>query len=252
MTTPASPRVSLHDPEVGPASAVGVPVSLQVVSSAAFAPAADVPDDVREHFGALLRNLPWPGGGTARRITTVALTSCVRGEGVSTCAALTAVTAAGAGNHKVVLIDANLAHPAAHQRFGIDLAPGLAEVVSEHRPASTTLHAVWPGRLWVLTAGQADPGRLYGDTERWARVLAEMAHEFELVVLDMPAIGDVASAMHLFGLFDGVVLVVEHERVRWEVAQKKRQGLIRARANLVGVAFNKRTEHIPAWLYRTL
>ena len=252
MTTPVPRRVSLHDPEVGEAPTVNSEVPFQVVSPAAVAPAADIPDDVREHFRRLLRNLPWPGGGTARRITTVALTSCVRGDGVSTCAALTAVTAAGAGNHKVALIDANLAHPAVHRRFGIEVAPGLAEVVSGHRPPSAVLHAVWPGRLWVLTAGQAEPGRLYGDTERWARILAEMAHEFDLVVLDMPAIGDVASAMHLFGLFDGVVLVVEHERVRWEVAQKKRQGLLRARANLVGVAFNKRTEHIPAWLYRTL
>jgi hypothetical protein len=134
----------------------------------------------------------------------------------------------------------------------LGLGPGLAEVIVDQRPVSAAMQILLPGRLWVLTAGCGEPGRVYGATDRWRSVLGNLKQGFDLVVLDLPATGEAASAMHLFGLLDGLVLVVEHERVRWEVAQKTRQGLIRARANVLGVAFNKRTEHIPAWLYRTL
>jgi len=76
--------------------------------------------------------------------------------------------------------------------------------------------------------------------------------DFDLVVFDMPAAGQIPSSLQWFRLFDSVVLVVEDERVRWQVGQRTAKTLRRAGANLAGVAFNRRQRHIPNWLYKTL
>lgn len=207
--------------------------------------------DVPECFRTLLRNLPWPGSGLTRRLTTLGVTSFYRGEGVSTIAAQTALAAAAAGSYRVLLVDGNLAAPAVHRVFRQDLSPGLADVVLDHHPLPAAIRRTGE-HLAVLTAGCGEPARVYEPAARWTSILNSLKQNFDLVVFDLPATSEANSAWHLFGMFDGVVLVVEHERVRWEAAYQKRQTLLRANANVLGVAFNKRTEHIPAWLYRTL
>lgn len=209
-------------------------------------------DEFQEYFQTLLRNLPWPSRGSARRLTTVGLTSCYRREGVSTIAVRTALAAARTVGHHVLLVDANLTHPSVHELFHVRREPGLANVVLDDHPLEAALQPLVAGRLSLLTAGRGGSAGAWAAVAGWATLLARLQQDFALAVFDLPATSEIGSAMQLFGLFDGVVLVVEHERVRWEVAQRKRQGLLRAQANLVGVAFNKRTEHIPAWLYRTL
>jgi Mrp family chromosome partitioning ATPase len=49
-----------------------------------------------------------------------------------------------------------------------------------------------------------------------------------------------------------VLLVVEAERVRVEVARRQKDLLTQAKTHLLGVVLNKRPQHIPAPLYRFL
>ena len=51
---------------------------------------------------------------------------------------------------------------------------------------------------------------------------------------------------------DGVVLVVESEKTRWEVAESARKWIKSGNGNVLGVVLNKRKYHIPNWLYRRL
>jgi protein-tyrosine kinase len=51
---------------------------------------------------------------------------------------------------------------------------------------------------------------------------------------------------------DGLLLVLESEKVRWEVAQSRSSALADMGANLLGVVMNKRPDHVPRWLYNTL
>ncbi|MFZ0944113.1 MAG: hypothetical protein WB930_11840 [Syntrophobacteraceae bacterium] len=64
--------------------------------------------------------------------------------------------------------------------------------------------------------------------------------------------GDSSPAMQIAGLMDGVVLVVEAESTRWEVAGRAKEDLLQADSKLLGVILNRRKMHIPDWLYRTL
>lgn len=209
-------------------------------------------DETHEYFHALLRSLPWPGNGLGRRIRTVGMTSCYRGEGVSTVATHTAISAAGSGNYNVLLVDANLGRPALHTAFDLPLEPGLAEVLCRGAQFSSAIRPTRHGSLSVLSAGSADIGGVYEAPDRVNALLGDLKKDFDLVVFDMPAAGQVPSSLEWLRLFDSVVLVLEDERVRWQVGQRMAKSLRRAGANLAGVAFNRRQKHIPNWLYKTL
>ncbi len=49
-----------------------------------------------------------------------------------------------------------------------------------------------------------------------------------------------------------MILVVEAERTRKQVAQETKAHLKLANANLGGVVLNKRQFHVPDWLYQRL
>ena len=209
-------------------------------------------DETQEYYQALLRGLPWPGNGLARRVRTVGLTSCYSGEGVSMVASRAAAAAAGSGTYNALLVDANVGRPSLHSAFDLSLTPGLSEVLSEEASCGAAVQQTRQSHLSVLTAGSAAITGVYEAVDRLNVLLGELKKGFDLVVFDMPAVGQVPSSLEWFRLFDSVVLVVEDERVRWQVGQRTAKSLRRAGANLAGVAFNKRHEHIPNWLYKTL
>ena len=64
-------------------------------------------------------------------------------------------------------------------------------------------------------------------------------------------------AESVFGLavaecLDGVLLVLEAERMRVQVVERAKQLFAQSRVNLLGAVLNKRRMHIPGWLYRRL
>ncbi len=220
--------------------------------------AVDATDsDVREYYQTLLRGLAWPGNGSTDSLQTLAITSCHRGEGVSTVAAQLAVTAASSGTHQVLLVDANVTCPSLHKTFGLTLNSGQSD---ESRPQASVQSTRYKN-LGLLTAGSLGGNELAGSygskgicgsVDRFSQLVATAKRSFDLVVFDMPAANPANLSLQLFATFDGVVLVVEADRVRREVAEHTKQKLAEVGANLLGVVLNKRTYHIPNWLYRTL
>jgi len=208
---------------------------------------------IQEYFRALLRRLPWPAAGPDVAVRTLGVTSSCRGEGVSTVAAQLAITAASLGAHRVLLVDANFAHPALHGVLRLSVGPGLAEALSADRDDSIAIRQTSIDNLAVLTAGKANgqASRLYGSTEV-ARLVESLQGQFDLVVYDLPACAEDSSAMRLAGLLDGIVLVIEAEHVRWEVARSAKEDLLRSNARLLGVVMNKRPEYLPRWLQQRI
>ena len=78
------------------------------------------------------------------------------------------------------------------------------------------------------------------------------AERFDFTVLDLPPLDRPAETLPLCGVLDGVLLLVESERVRWPVAERYVNGLTRSGAKPLGVVMNKQKRHVPQWLYRTL
>ena len=210
-------------------------------------------DTAREYALTILRNVGWPGNSAAASLRSVGLTSCQSGEGVSTVAAQLALAAASCGDHQVLLADANFACPRVHGRFGIELGPGLADVLLGALTVGEAIRPSAVANLVVLPAGRpdGDSARLY-DSVRLAETIEQLTQRFGLVIFDLPAMGQTSATVRLAGLLEGVVLVVEAERVRWEAAQRATELLRRGNAILLGAVLNKRRAHVPDWLARWL
>jgi Mrp family chromosome partitioning ATPase len=72
------------------------------------------------------------------------------------------------------------------------------------------------------------------------RVIAQLADNYDLLVFDVPPTSEGGLGIQLARLMDGVLVVVEAERVPWEVAQRAVADLQRADVNLLGAVLNKR------------
>ena len=68
-------------------------------------------------------------------------------------------------------------------------------------------------------------------------------------MLDLPSIGEGVSSIRIASKTDGVILVVEAERVKREVVMRIKSKLDKFGANIFGVVLNKRKYYIPKWLY---
>jgi len=235
--------------------------------------------EITAYYQAVLDNLHWPGGGNGDRVAvrTLGVTSYRRGEGVTTVAAGLAATAAASEHGPVLLVEVSTEPPTLHEVFDLPMpvpessangngngnGNGYGErrfaapiAMGEAAPADAELpiqveRAAQPtavSNLHLLSSEAIAPsqhGRLAID--RIAQAAAAATSKFELVVLDLPAAGTRSAAIHLAGLLDGVLLVVEAEGVRWESVNRLRQLLDRAGANVAGAILNKRRRYTPRW-----
>jgi capsular exopolysaccharide synthesis family protein len=189
----------------------------------------------------------------ARPPNVIAFTSCYPGEGVSTVASNLALTSAHHGRGRVVLVDANFRRPSVHRVFGASLSPGMADVGRHPLDPRALVQPSSVANLHLVCAGssEVDLPQVYHSKEFY-NLLGSLRRECSLVLFDTPALSEAGSTHCLASRVDGMVLVLEAERVRWQAAERAKQQLVEAGANLLGVILNKRQLPIPRWLYRTL
>ena len=87
------------------------------------------------------------------------------------------------------------------------------------------------------------------DSKEFRKFLQFIKDEYNFVIFDLPSMQEDNSAVKLGHLVDGVLFVVEAERMRWQVIQQTQQQLTNANVNILGVILNKRKHHIPKWIY---
>ncbi len=200
----------------------------------------------------------WTGWAWARTepapvACALGMTSCLPAEGVTTVAAETAAAAAKHLRLRTVLVDCHFARPAVHRVFGVGLCPGLRDALEDDAPLAEVVRPSGIESLWLVTAGtvQKDERRLRGSRRSMARLVEELRAEFDLLLFDLPPLTH-GRPIRIGTLLDGVVLVVEAERVQWQVAQRATTSLKSAGVSLLGAVMNKRRQHLPGWLGRTM
>jgi capsular exopolysaccharide synthesis family protein len=137
--------------------------------------------------------------------------------------------------------------------FGMDGGPGVAQLFSGKGDLVAFMKRTETEGLLMVTAGRpaANPCSLLESAGVDAFIEC-MRKEADWVLLTAPPVNAYNDAISLVGKVDGVVLVVEAEQTRWEVAQSAKERLEDARANILGVVLNNRKFHIPGWIYRRL
>jgi hypothetical protein len=130
----------------------------------------------------------------------------------------------------------------------IDLAPDDAARASGPRtlfrvakPAGST--------FWRASAGETATGAALEDPRRWLRDLSD---RFDYVLVDGPGTGGADEPGALALLVDGVVLVVDENETRRDVARNVAEALHVGGARLLGAALVNWQYPIPAGIYSRL
>ena len=216
---------------------LGEPV-LAVIPDAAFP--GHVPSHaVREAFQTLRASLTY--FNVDRSLATVLVTSPSHGEGKTTVATNLAVAMA-MDDRKVVLVDGDFRKPQAAKRLGIEPGPGIESVVLDDVPLEEALVEVpidgelGSGALRVLpcAAPPPNPSGLIG-SKRMKALLAELAEQSDIVIIDTPPILAVSDVIPLLEEVSGTVLVARLDSSTRDSVLKARQVIENSRGSILGV-----------------
>ncbi len=179
-------------------------------------------------------------------------TSSTAGEEASTVLADFGRVLARSGE-RVLLVDTDLRGSMLRGLFHMNGGPGVAQLFSGKEDLLAVMNRTQTEGLLMVTAGSpvANPYSLFESTGIDA-LIKSMRKETDWVLLTAPPVNAHNDAVALAKKVDGVVLVIEAEQTRWEVAQSAKERLEDARANILGVVLNNRKLHIPGWIYRRL
>jgi capsular exopolysaccharide synthesis family protein len=179
--------------------------------------------------------------------------SAAHGEGTSTVARELAVLLTRDNNAHAILVDANLRTPSQHKAFGVDRGSGLTEVLTRGLALDEAVRNGNSSRVPLLTSGRpaTHPAGVLSAPEL-RTVLEGLRAKYDWVIVDGPPATVYSDAGILAPLVDGVVLVVEAEKTRWQVAEQAKRILEESGARLLGAVLSRRQFHIPNALYGLL
>ncbi len=205
-------------------------------------------DGLSDQFQHLRTSLTHRGTRGGR---VVVISSCNPREGASTVALNFAAVASKDAGSRVLLVDANLRSPVLHDQFGVSRGNGVVDIVEN---CCDDIDAVRTpaGRLFsFLPAGaRSDNPALVFESERFSILVAKLREAFGLVIFDAAPLIPYPDTPLLAKHADNVVLVLEYERTKWEVARIAQAKLSSAKAPLTGAVLNKKKYHIPDSIYR--
>jgi polysaccharide biosynthesis transport protein len=167
----------------------------------------------------------------------IQVTSALPGEGKTTIAVSLALSAASAGL-KVVLVDADLRHPAASRFFKLEQENGLVDLLTGARTADNVLRAYKDLKLSVIPAGSKslNPPDVLG-SERMKALISRLRETYDYVVVDTPPVGPVVDAAILAGLADKTILIVRWASTPRELVETSLKQ-VSAQKRVAGVVFN--------------
>jgi capsular exopolysaccharide synthesis family protein len=187
----------------------------------------------REAFRRLRTNLFALEDGEPLRTLLVA--SAEPNEGKTTTVANLATAVAQTGR-AVLVLDCDLRAPGIHEVFGVQNDIGVADVLSGRQTLGEGIVPSGVPGVSVLPAGtsSANPTELLG-SPRMAVLLEHVARNFDLVLIDSPALLAMADATALAPQVDGVLLVVRRTATRAGAVREMRRQLSIVKAPVLGV-----------------
>jgi protein-tyrosine kinase len=178
---------------------------------------------------------------------------CREGDGASTMALNFACAFASYSSKSVLLVDGNLRNPVLHLQFTTKGKGGLTDLVEGTASIAETVTEVAPNKFYFLQSGAKfdSPIMLYESAE-FLRVMEQLRATYELIIFDSPSLVDNPESTLLAAATDGLVMVLQAEKTRWEVALSARRDLEDAQVPVIGAVLNKKHLVIPEPLYRLL
>jgi protein-tyrosine kinase len=178
----------------------------------------------------------------AAPLRTVLITSALPQEGKTFVAANLAHSIVRQRERRALLIDCDLRWSRLHQLLGTHLSPGLTEYLRGEADEQTILQRGQLDNLFFIPGGKSasNAAELIANG-RLKALLDRLAPLFDWIIIDSPPAIAMSDASLLADMSDGVLMVVAAGKTPFDLAQKTREQLKRAR--LLGVALNRVEPH---------
>jgi len=183
-------------------------------------------------------------------VQTVLVTSAAPAEGKSTTAANLALTMAQA-KRRTLLIDADLRRPQQHRLFGLNLEPGLVQILEQSEPPLGLQQSAVAENLYVLPAGAlqqagtdasamaaSSPAEILG-SKRMRDVLEALRGSFDVIIIDTPPVLATTDAVLLSTQADATLIVVGAGKTKEGDLDHSLDMLADVGANVIGTVLNR-------------
>jgi len=175
----------------------------------------------------------------AGRPRSVLVTSAFPGEGKSTLGLALAMANAEQGR-RTLLIDANLRQPAIEKLMRLNPDFGLPAVLGQSVQWRTATREVSTRpNLFILASGLPSLRALVLIGPQIRGILAEATKDFDLIVLDSPALLGCAETLELAAAAEATVLAVRSESTPMKAVQAAVETLRRVDAPIAGIVLNE-------------
>ena len=197
-----------------------------------------------EAFRTLRANLRY--FNVSGRLQSILVSSPMPGDGKSTVARYLASTMASMGD-RVVLVEADLHKPSSSMLNGKAPQVGLSSVLGGTElddalvtvPVRVDTQSGEPRELTLLPSGPIPPNAFeLLESTRMARVLDQLEREFDVVIVDSPALTHVSDVRALVGEVSGVVIVSALNHTTRSAAMDFRKQIQLLEGNALGIVAN--------------
>jgi polysaccharide biosynthesis transport protein len=170
---------------------------------------------------------------------SVAFAAPIAGESASSLAAAFARVAASDGL-RVLLIEGDLQRPSLAAALGATEGKGLLAALSNSTPWSDSVASDAGGHLDTLLVTEPPPNaRQLLESVRFQQLLADACDDYNLVIVNAPAVTLGAEAMVLAHCVDATVLVVEAGVTPRDRVKAAAERLLVASSGLTGAVLNR-------------
>ena len=145
--------------------------------------------------------------------------------------------------YKAALVDANLRRPSIHTVFNLPKAPGLSDILLNHRTALSALQATEHAKLAFLSGGKpAENGFDLIRSQKMRESLALLMDNFDRVIIYGPPFFHTEAAQ-LACLVDGVILLIHPGHNRSETSRAIMDKFQRSGAKIMGIVMREQSRH---------
>jgi capsular exopolysaccharide synthesis family protein len=150
----------------------------------------------------------------------------------------------------VLIIDANFRSPSLSNVFGIPNNIGLSDVMEGKISIEDAVQDL-ESNLHILPAGKTEfnPITLL-ESSAMSELIKKAKEQYEVVFINCADLRNFKDAIILSSIVDGIVLVINAEKVRRQVVKNAIDPLNNKKANLIGAVLNNRKYVIPQIIYK--
>ena len=169
-----------------------------------------------------------------------------KGVGASTLLRTFAMIVSSRVSKSVLILDAD---PRASQAAHFSLRSTLCS----NKPNAIAVRQISNSKLYLAEVGLggkvngASPGLPHAQIQ-----LAALRNHYDLVLIDSSPANESSDSIALAKHTNGVIIVLEAEKTRWQVAQSLKEKIERQGAQILGTVLNGRRHYIPDAIYRRL